>query len=173
MNLTASIMLPFHSPSNEPKEVSLQNPNTFMEDHNTTLVVIIHVILLSTWKMGEGLKNAKTLFFRLTQCGSESCTTAYMGNGHFVHRLGMCIYEQPAHTRYQVMNNTGFDNVSIEEYCLEMWSPGKSSAWYRGTQVRVVTRYGGTLVRVVTGYWATQVRVMTWYLGTQVTVVTE
>ncbi len=30
----------FHSPPNEPKEVSLQNPNTLMEDDHTTLVVI-------------------------------------------------------------------------------------------------------------------------------------
>ncbi len=39
VNTTASVTLTFHSSLNEPKEVSLQNPNTLMEDDCTTLVV--------------------------------------------------------------------------------------------------------------------------------------
>ncbi len=35
-----SVTFPFHSPLREPKEVSLQNPNTFMEDDQTIRVVI-------------------------------------------------------------------------------------------------------------------------------------
>ncbi len=38
--MTASVTLPFHSPPNEPKEASLQNPNILTEDDRTTLVLI-------------------------------------------------------------------------------------------------------------------------------------
>ncbi len=40
VNVTASVTFPFHSPLNEPKEVSLQNTKTLLEDNHTTPVVI-------------------------------------------------------------------------------------------------------------------------------------
>ncbi len=55
-------MFPFHSPLNEPKEVSLQNPHTFLKSDQTTLVVIDQTCHFTINLTGEGLKNTKTRF---------------------------------------------------------------------------------------------------------------
>ncbi len=66
--MRGSVTFPFHSPPNEPKEVLLQNSHILVEDDCKTLVVIdwtCHSPI--NFENGEGLKNARTPLFKLTQ----------------------------------------------------------------------------------------------------------
>ncbi len=61
--MTASATFPFHSPPNEPKEVSLQNPNIHIKyDHMTPLVIDLTYHSHINLENEGGIKNAKIIF---------------------------------------------------------------------------------------------------------------